>query len=196
MPTEAVCFVDDDPEELRRFRRLLASRFLVGAGSSLDGALADLRAQGRERPDVFALDLYFPEGEPNTEAERAELGRAWARFLEARAELAAVLARLRQSPAGGLGLARRIGGEFPGVPVAFFTRKGSLEDAIAALEAGAAAIVKKPDPDSRERASWAPNEAADAALARELPAVVRGLERALAGRARRSGRGHESGHGA
>jgi CheY-like chemotaxis protein len=183
--SEAVCFVDDDPEEVRRFRRLLARRFLVGAGTSLPAALEDLRAQGRERPDVFALDLYFPDGEPNTENERSELARAWGRFLEAKAELAAVLERLRQSPEGGLALARRVGGEYPGVPVAFFTRKGTLEDAIAALEAGAAAIVKKPDPDERERAGWPTAEACDAALARELPQVVRGLERALARRLRR-----------
>ena len=176
----AVCFVDDDPEEVRRFRRLLANRFVVGAGTSLPAALEDLRAQGRERPDVFALDLDFPEGEPNTDDERADLARAGVRFLEAKAELTGVLARLRQSPEGGLALARRIGGEFPGIPVAFFTRKGTLEDAIAALESGADAIVKKPDPDDRERAGWSTAEACDAALARDLPKVVRGLERALA----------------
>jgi CheY-like chemotaxis protein len=176
--------VDDDPEEVRRFRRFLASRFVVGAGTSLPAALADLRAQGRERPDVFALDLYFPEGEPNTDDERAELARAWVRFLEAKAELTAVLERLRQSPEGGLALAGRIAADFPGVPVTFFTRKGTLEDAIAALEAGVAAIVKKPDPDDHERAGWSTADACDAAFARELPKVVQGLERALATRPR------------
>jgi CheY-like chemotaxis protein len=180
MPTDAVCFVDDDPDEVRRFRLLLGGRFLVGAGTSLPAALADLRGQGRERPDVFALDLYFPRGESNTDEERAELARAWAGFLEAKAELAAVLARLRQSPEGGLALARRVAAEFPGVPVAFFTRKGTLEDAIEALDAGAASIVKKPDPDTLEYDGTSAVEACDAALARDLPKVVRGLERALA----------------
>jgi CheY-like chemotaxis protein len=185
MGLESVCFVDDDPEELRRFRQLLGRRFVVGGGTSLEAALADLRSQGLERPDVFALDLYFAEGAPSTEAERAELARAWARFLEAKEELGATLARLRQSPTGGLALARRVGREVPGVPVAFFTRKGTLEDALEGLEAGASAIVKKPDPDARERQAWPVGEALDAALARELPKVVRGLERALAGPTRR-----------
>ena len=179
LPHESICFVDDDPDEVRRFRRLLGGRFVVAAGTSLPEAVADLRAQGRERPDAFALDLYFPEGRPNTEDERSDLARAWAQFLDAKAALGDVLARVRQSPEGGLGLARRVATEFPGVPFAFFTRKGTLEDAIAALEAGAAAIVKKPDPDAREREALPATEAADAALGRELSSVVRGLERAM-----------------
>jgi hypothetical protein len=45
--------------------------------------------------------------------------------------------------------------------------------------------VKKPDPDAREREAWPAVEAADAALARQLPTVVRGLERALEQRGHR-----------
>jgi CheY-like chemotaxis protein len=179
-----VCFVDDDPEEIRRFRRYLEGRFLVGAGTSLPEALEDLRKQGRDAPDVFALDLYFPRGEPNTPEERAELGRAWSRFLEARAELLGVLGRLRQSPEGGFVLARQLTERFPGIPVAFFTRKGTLEDAIQALEEGAAAIVKKPDPTANVSTAGATPEAYDAAFERDLPKVVQGLERALGRRTR------------
>ncbi len=182
MPPETLCFVDDDPEEVRRFRHLLGSRFHVAGGTTLEAALADLSARGLGSPDVFVLDLYFAEGSPSTEAERGELAEAWARFLEAKAQLGRVLRRLRQTPEGGLRLARRIREERPAVPIAFFTRKGTLEDAAEALDEGAAAILKKPDPDERERRAWSGADALDAALARDLPRVVRGLERALASR--------------
>ncbi|HUL79534.1 MAG TPA: response regulator [Vicinamibacteria bacterium] len=185
MPPAAVCFVDDDPEEVRRFRDLLGGRLLVGAGTSLSGALEDLRGQGREQPDAFVLDLYFPESGTGTVEDRAELTRAWDRFLEAQAEIRKVLERLGQSREGGLALARRIRAEFPGVPFAFFTRKGTLEDAIAALEVGAASIVKKPDPGPRERRGRSTAEAYDLALARDLPRVVRGIKRALGHASRR-----------
>jgi CheY-like chemotaxis protein len=188
MTREAICFVDDDPEEVRRFRLLLGGRFTIAAGTSLPEALADLQAQGLERPDLFALDLYFAEGKPSTEDERSDLSRAWAQFLAAKEAFEKALGRLRQSPEGGLGLARRVATEFPGVPFAIFTRKGTFEDAVAALEAGAAAIVKKPDPDAREREAWPAVEAADAAFARQLPTVVRGLERALEQRGHRGSR--------
>jgi CheY-like chemotaxis protein len=177
--TPTVCFVDDDPDEVRRFRRYLGGRFLVGAGTSLAAALEDLRAQGPNVPDIFALDLYFPRGEPNTPEEREELAGAWARFLEAKAGLLAVLERLRQSPDGGFALARQIAELFPGIPVSFFTRKGTLEDAIEAFELGAASIVKKPDPDPDLLSVGATAEAYDAAFERDLPKVVRGIERAL-----------------
>ena len=181
MPTDAICFVDDDPEEIRRFRRLLASRFVVGAGTSLPAALEDLRAQGRERPDVFALDLYFPEGEPNTDDERAELARAWERFLLAKAELAGVLARLRQSPDGGLALARRIAVEFPGVARRLLHAQGNAGGRRRGARNRGRLDREEAGPRSLERGTRGrPSRRHDAALARELPKVVRGLERALA----------------
>ncbi len=81
-------------------------------------------------------------------------------------------------------LARQLTESFPGIPVAFFTRKGTLEDAIQALEEGAAAIVKKPDPPAGVRRGVATAEAYDAAFGRDLPKVVQGLERALGRRTR------------
>jgi CheY-like chemotaxis protein len=182
MPSSAVCFVDDDPEEVRRFRRFLAGRLLVGAGTSLAEALEDLRRQGRQDPDLFVFDLYFPEGGPNTREEQQEVAEEWSRFLEAKARLLSVLERLRQSPRGGFALARQVAAIFPGVPFSFLTRKGTLEDAIDAMELGAASLIKKPDPDEEERARLPVAEAFDAALGRDLSKVVDGIERGLARR--------------
>jgi CheY-like chemotaxis protein len=182
MPSKAVCFVDDDPEEIRRFRRFLAERFLVGGGTSLSGALEDLRRQGRQEPDLFVFDLYFPEGGPNTREEQREIAEAWSRLLEAKARLLSVLEHLRQSPRGGFALARQATAAFPGVPFSFFTRKGTLEDAIEAIDLGAASVIKKPDPNEEQRATHPVAEAYDAAFERDLAKVVAGIERGLARR--------------
>src|SRR5713226_8561654 len=118
---KAVCFVDDDPEEIQRFRCNLEREFDIGSGTSLDEALNDLRAQGRARPNLFLLDLYFPEGPRNTEEELQELARARQEFLRAQAAFLAVLGRLGQSARGGFSLARRLQSESR-VGFAFFTR--------------------------------------------------------------------------
>jgi CheY-like chemotaxis protein len=95
MDMRALCFVDDDADEVRRFRGQLGGTFLIGAGTSLPEAIERLKRQGRGEPDLFVLDMYFPEGPPNT-------------------------------------------------------AEGTLEDAIDGLDAGAASIIKKPDPTREE----------------------------------------------
>jgi len=175
----ALCFVDDDADEVRRFREQLGGTFLIGAATSLPDAVERLRRQGRGEPDLFVLDLYFPEGPPNTAEELRELAGAWAHFLEAKAAFAGVLQRLRQSSQGGLALARSVRAAFPGARFSFFTRKGTLEDAIEVLGAGAASIIKKPDPTDEERAGRPVSEAYDLAFRRALPTVLRGIACAL-----------------
>jgi DNA-binding NarL/FixJ family response regulator len=183
----ALCFVDDDAEEVRRFREQLRDRYLIGAGSSLAEAVADLERQGRPWPDLFVLDMYFPEGPPNTPDELRELGEAWSRFLEAKAAFLQVLERLGQSARGGIALANAVRGAYPEAAFSFFTRKGTLEDAIAGLEAGAASIIKKPDPTPEEREGRSLREACDRAFHRGLDTVVRGIEQGLARAGRNQG---------
>jgi CheY-like chemotaxis protein len=181
MNMRALCFVDDDADEVRRFREQLEGAFLIGAGTSLPDAVERLREQGRTAPDLFVLDLYFPEGPPNTAEELRELAEAWERLLEAKAAFLGVLGRLRQSSRGGLALAKSVRAAFPGARFSFFTRKGTLEDAIDGLDAGAASIIKKPDPTREERVGASVSEAYDLAFRRNLPTILRGIERGLGG---------------
>ena len=142
-----ICFVDDDPAELKRFRDALAGRFVIGAGQDPNSALADLKAKGRNVPDLFLLDLYFPQGGALPESALSELHTARGVYLKAEREFRALLAQQGQSAEGGFRLARDIRKNHK-IGVAFFTRKGILEDAISAYEDhGAVSVIKKPDPD-------------------------------------------------
>ena len=55
-----LCFVDDGPDEIRRFKSTFGDRFTIGAGQTLDDALRDLRSQGEDEPSLCVLDMYFP----------------------------------------------------------------------------------------------------------------------------------------
>jgi hypothetical protein len=57
-----------------------------------------------------------------------------------------------------------------------------LEDAIEAIDLGAASVIKKPDPNEEQRATHPVAEAYDAAFERDLAKVVAGIERGLARR--------------
>ena len=147
----AVCVVDDNPEEIRRFRENLGKFFIIGAGTSISEALSDLKKQGYKKPHLFILDLYFPEGPRNTEEELIELERARQSFLEAESEFLVELTRLKLSSHGGLELARDLKERWGDIPFIFFTRKGTLEDSVRALRNGALKVIKKPDPNKKEK---------------------------------------------
>jgi CheY-like chemotaxis protein len=163
----AVCFVDDSRAELRRFADNLEDRFTIGVGTSIPEALSDLKQKGPDRPDLFVLDLYFPERGPNTPQELAELQTAWDQFLAAKSQFASVMARLGQTSRGGFRLARQIRQD------AGLKRAGIVE---AYEDAGAGAVIKKPDPtpDDRNRP-----EPYDAAFRRNADDLARRIERSI-----------------
>jgi hypothetical protein len=146
----SLCFVDDDPTELARFKTAMAGDYFVGAGTSLTRALNDLKTvQGSRRVDLYVLDMYYPREGTNSPEELARLGQAWDKFREADRALRKVLSDLGQSIEGGLKLAKEIGsrGLHSRTPFVFFTRKGNLLDAITAYEhSEALSVIKKPDP--------------------------------------------------
>jgi DNA-binding NarL/FixJ family response regulator len=160
----SVCFVDDDPAELQRFRNNLTSRFVIGIGRTLDDALADLRKAGRKKPDLFVLDLYFPQGPRNTPEELSELHEAWDQYNAAQAHLLSVLGKLRQSTRGGEALAEEVWQRCRSRNYVFFTRKATLEEGMAALKRGALSVIKKPDPNRAEVEAGTLTEALDSAF--------------------------------
>jgi len=79
----SLCFIDDDPNELARFKQAVGREFLVGVGTSHDKALEDLKTQGRRHVDLYVLDMYFPNEGINTSEELSKLGKAWDAFCTA-----------------------------------------------------------------------------------------------------------------
>jgi CheY-like chemotaxis protein len=156
MKKPAVCFVDDDPAEIQRFRNALKDRFMIGVGQDADAALADLKKSGCKKPDLFLVDLYFPDTGTLPQSALEELHRARGVYLKAEKKFRALLARQGQSSEGGFRIARDLR-KTHRIGVAFFTRKGTLEDAISAYEDhDAVSVIKKPDPDSEVAADQLP----------------------------------------
>jgi hypothetical protein len=142
---KAVCFVDDDAEELERFRESTKEHHIVGAGTTLDKALDELRAQRVKRPDLFLLDLYY--GPHTNEAKRAEISALDGQLTALEAKMRALLVEAGQSPQGGFDLAGEVHKRFPGIPRVFFSRKAFLEDALRAQKEGLP-LLEKPDPNA------------------------------------------------
>jgi len=175
----SVCFIDDDPAELQRFRDNLRFHFVVGVGQTLDAALADLQRTGREKPDLFVLDLYFPQGPLNTEEELSELHMAWDRYNGAQADFMSVLARLRQTSHGGQALAEEVWQKCRSRNYVFFTRKATLEEGMAALRRGAVNVIKKRDPNRAEVKASALTEAYDVAFQKGSQEIAAELSDAI-----------------
>jgi CheY-like chemotaxis protein len=57
----SLCFIDDDPAELARFKKAMGKEYSVGVGTSLTRALDDLeQVQSSRHVDLYVLDMYFP----------------------------------------------------------------------------------------------------------------------------------------
>ncbi len=152
---KTVCFIDDQRDEIDRFCRSLGRSFIIGAGTSIQEALRELTAKGHDKPDIFLVDMYHGEVAA-TATEQPRLNQARANFLRAEAEFNRVLKELRQDADGGFRILRDLRSQFrlPSVPVAFFTRKGTLDNALRAYEDEIPCpIIKKPDPSPEEVAS-------------------------------------------
>jgi len=113
--------------------------------ASRQQAIEDLAAQGGKRPALFLRDMYYPEGAPLTPEQRKRLHEERRTLLKAQSRFREFLAELGQTAGGGFALARNLR-RASRVPFAFFSRKGTLEDAIDGYEQGAVAVIKKPDP--------------------------------------------------
>jgi hypothetical protein len=145
----ALCFIDDDSDELSRFKTYLEKYYFIGTGTTLERAISDLRKTYKGKVDLFVLDMYFPLKE-NSDAERELLDQTWEKFRAAESELKSVLAHMQQTFNGGRNLARQA--KSRRTPFVFFTRKGNLIDAIEAYEdTGALSVIKKPDPASSNK---------------------------------------------
>lgn len=146
---KTILLVDDQPDEIERVRNFLGGWFNIAAGTTIDGARAELRAQGRKRPDLCLVDLYYPEGPTDSPDPQKELNEARANLLKAEASYYETLAKLRQTTDRGFRNLEQLRAIFRlrRVPIAFFTRKGTLDNAISAYEhSPVTSVIKKPDP--------------------------------------------------
>jgi len=152
-----VCFVDDDQNELARFARAMGDRYEVITGTGFATCRRELEKRNLSRPDLWVLDLYFPERQdaPNTADELNTMNSKFFRLHEAICGFREFLASIGQGVGGGLKLVREC--QSLGGPVVMLTRKGMLDDAILCIDSGASAVLKKPMP-----AHWPDDDDPDA----------------------------------
>src|SRR5215831_12846209 len=83
---KVVCFIDDDPKELRRFEVAMKSssgpepdeRFEVVTATTYEDCTRELRNR-KLKPDIWVLDLYFPKpGVVNDEKQPAGMAHRYA----------------------------------------------------------------------------------------------------------------------
>ena len=144
-----ICFIDDDGEfEIPLFAEVFGGSYDIVAETDYEEAQAKFAARDQWRPDLFVLDMYFPMGSPDRSAldsldaarpaytdDDAQIRAAYTNFLTAESRLHQVLDAWRQTPGGGLALARRITQDYPDVPIVFYSRKATFEDIVRCLAA-------------------------------------------------------------
>ena len=158
-----ICFIDDDPVEVDVFKKVFGEDFSVIASTKLTSVLEQLEST-KKRPRLFVLDLYFPQGRESSQAERAQMIKLRGKVEDAQRELSKYLFTIGQDKRGGIEMLRSLQEKYPTVPVVFYTRKGTLEDAIYCKAEGADAVLKKPPPENFDETGNIKQQLEEAAL--------------------------------
>lgn len=142
-----ICFIDDDEKfEIPLFRRAFEETFDVITASDYASLKQQIDSREVWEPDLFVLDLYFPSGPANQdtievlktellslENDNAEIRAAYRNHLKTAGRFHRVLDAWNQNSDGGLKLAEKITIDYPTVPIVFYSRKATLEDAVRCL---------------------------------------------------------------
>ncbi len=139
-----LCFIDDDEKfEIPLFCDVFGEAFDIVAATDYVELKSQIDSRKDWMPDLFVLDLYFPCGpakqdaiealraEPlSLENDNSEIRTAYRNYLKAGARLASILDAWNQNANGGLRLAEKVAADYPEVPIVFYSRKATLEDAV------------------------------------------------------------------
>jgi CheY-like chemotaxis protein len=183
-----ICFIDDDGDfEIPLFRDVFGSEYDIIAATGYDDARKQIDERPGWTPDLFVLDLYFPDGSPDTEAiatlknkplelpdDRAGIRTGYTNYLRAQLRLQDILAAHKQGPGGGLRLATMVARDFPETPIVFYSRKATFEDAVRCLATkGVRWVEKKPSGKTDAETRALTHDQKDR--------IVRNFNRAIAG---------------
>jgi CheY-like chemotaxis protein len=158
-----ICFIDDDPVEVDVFKTVFGEDFSVIASTKLTSVLEQLESV-QKRPRLFVLDLYFPKGRESSQTERTQMIKLRGKVEHAQRELSEYLFTIGQDKSGGIEILRRVREKYPSVPIVFYTRKGTLEDAIYCKVEGADDVLKKPPPENFDETGDIKQQLEEAAL--------------------------------
>ncbi len=167
-----ICFIDDDQDELQRFKAAMEegekAHFICITGEGYEDCKRQLDER-KLKPDLWVLDMFFPVGgRVNTSEERVLMNDKYAELQARVQEFRTFLHNIGQSPDGGIELLKTCL-KRDRSPVAMFTRKGTLDDAIRCIDEGAVAVLKKPMPSEWPENSAEKREKLDEAMLQNRP---------------------------
>jgi CheY-like chemotaxis protein len=160
-----LCFIDDDSDfEIPLFRETFGSEFDVITSTTFTEAVAEIEDRHGWTPDLFVLDMYFPVAPPDQLAiaklaeswtglqpDDGQIRQAFLNHLTAANRLRQVLSAWNQSAEGGRELARLVSEKFPLVPIVFYSRKATLQDAVRSMMVkNVANVILKPSAGNDE----------------------------------------------
>jgi len=144
-----ICFIDDDEKfEIPLFCDVFGECFDIVAATGYAKLKSQINSRKNWAPDLFVLDLYFPSGPANQDAiealkaeplslenDKAQIRAAYRNYLRAGERFHSILKAWNQNAYGGLKLAETVSADYPKVPVVFYSRKATFEEAIRCMAA-------------------------------------------------------------
>jgi len=137
-----ICFIDDDQAEVDAFKSVFSNDFTVIANKTPQSVLSELKSL-KLKANLFVLDLYFSDGPASLPDECNRMIELKSKVDGAQKELSDYLSTIRQSRNGGLEIMKYIRDNYPTTPIVFYTRKGTLADAVVCIDSGADGIFPK-----------------------------------------------------
>jgi DNA-binding NtrC family response regulator len=143
--TKTICYVDDDTDELERFKNSFKDSYDVVTGHNYKDCKDKLRQRKLDKPDIWVLDLFFPrDGVINSPEQLSGLNQKYHQLCRSIRSFRSQMTDLGQDLDAGIDLLRKC--EKDKVPAVILTRKGTLDDAIRCIDEGAARVLRKPMP--------------------------------------------------
>ena len=137
-----ICFIDDDKAEVEAFKSVFSDDFTIIANTTPQGVLSELKSL-KLKANLFVLDLYFSDGPASSSEECNRMIELKSKVDVAQKKLSDYLSTIRQSRDGGLEIMKYIRDNYPATPIVFYTRKGTLADAVVCIDNGADGIFPK-----------------------------------------------------
>lgn len=178
-----ILFIDDCQNEVETFRRLYEGKefkvttLCLGSPSR---AVTEIKRETKTKvPDLFVLDLFFPEVDDpplgldvqfrnhirqrllglasrvkgalhNLKDGDTLLREAHGIVSQSEDLLQDCCEELRQSATGGILILKQLDKMYPRIPKVFYSRKATISDVKSALKAGALDVIRKPHCSSEE----------------------------------------------
>lgn len=181
-----ICFIDDDEKfEIPLFCDVFREDFDIVATTDYAELKSQINSRKDWTPDLFVLDLYFPSGPANQNAiealkaeplslenDKAQIRAAYRNYLKAGERLHSILKAWNQNAYGGLKLVETISIDYPKVPVVFYSRKATLEDAIRCMTVKNVWSVEKKPTGRNEAETVELTKSAKQRVAHRFEAVI------------------------